>query len=236
VVPGQYVVIAVEDSGSGIDRKTQARIFDPFFTTKELGKGTGLGLATVYGIVKQSGGYIWVYSEIGRGTSFKIYLPRVEPSGQTPAPKESDKSSVHGSETILLAEDSDSLREMARDYLESIGYNIIEAASGKEALERARDFAGPIHLLLTDVVMAEMGGPELAEQLLALRPGVKVIFASGYTNDAIARNGVLDTAVVFIQKPYRPKALAQKIREVLTAPSTKVSNDTPSDLQTPISG
>ena len=236
VVPGQYVVIAVEDSGCGMDRKTQARIFDPFFTTKELGKGTGLGLATVYGIVKQSGGYIWVYSEIGRGTSFKIYLPRVEPSGQTPAPKESDKSSVHGSETILLAEDSDSLREMARDYLESIGYNIIEAASGKEALERARDFAGPIHLLLTDVVMAEMGGPELAEQLLALRPGVKVIFASGYTNDAIARNGVLDTAVVFIQKPYRPKALAQKIREVLTAPSTKVSNDTPSDLQTPISG
>ncbi|HLZ49546.1 MAG TPA: response regulator [Candidatus Acidoferrum sp.] len=234
VIPGQYVMIAVQDSGCGMDRKTQARIFDPFFTTKELGKGTGLGLATVYGIVKQSGGYIWVYSEVGRGTAFKVYLPRVEPSGQTLAPKESDKSSVHGSETILLAEDSDSLREMARDYLESIGYTVIEATSGKDALQRARDFEGPIHLLLTDVVMAEMCGSELAEQLLALRPGVKVIFTSGYTNDAIAHQGVLEPGVVFIQKPYRPKALAQKIREVLTEPSTNASNPTPSGLRTPI--
>jgi two-component system, cell cycle sensor histidine kinase and response regulator CckA len=234
VIPGQYVMIAVEDSGSGMDRKTQARIFDPFFTTKELGKGTGLGLATVYGIVKQSGGYIWVYSEVGRGTAFKVYLPRVEPAGQSLAPKESAASSVQGSETILLAEDSESLREMARDYLESIGYTVIEAASGKDALQRARDFEGPIHLLLTDVVMAEMGGPELAEQLLALRPGVKVVFTSGYTNDAIARQGVLEPGVVFIQKPYRPKALARRIREVLTEPSTKVSNPTPSGLQMPI--
>jgi PAS domain S-box-containing protein len=234
VIPGQYVMIAVEDSGCGMDRKTQARIFDPFFTTKELGKGTGLGLATVYGIVKQSGGYIWVYSEVGRGTAFKVYLPRVEPSGQSLAPKESDTSSVQGTETILLAEDSESLREMARDYLETIGYTVIEATSGKDALQRARDFEGPIHLLLTDVVMAEMGGPELAEQLLAFRPGVKVIFTSGYTNDAIAHQGVLEPGVMFIQKPYRPKALAQRIREVLTEPPTKVSNPTPSGVQTPI--
>jgi len=234
VIPGQYVMIAVEDSGCGMDRQTQARIFDPFFTTKELGKGTGLGLATVYGIVKQSGGYIWVYSEIGRGTTFKVYLSRVEQSEHSSDPKESDASSLQGSETILLAEDSESLREIARDYLESIGYTVIEATSGKDALQRACDFEGPIHLLLTDVVMPEMGGPELAEQLLVLRPGVKVIFASGYTDDSIARQGVLDPGVVFIQKPYRPKALARKIREVLSGPSTKASNHTPSDLETPI--
>ena len=228
VIPGQYVMIAVEDSGCGMDRKTQARIFDPFFTTKELGKGTGLGLATVYGIVKQSGGYIWVYSEVGRGTAFKIYLPRVEPSGQALAPKESDTSSVQGSETILLAEDSDSLREMVRDYLESIGYTVIEATSGKAALLQARDFQGPIHLLLTDVVMPEMGGPELVEQLLALRPGVRVVFTSGYTNDATARQGVLEPGVAFIQKPYRPKALARTIREVLDETSSSAGSDAPS--------
>lgn len=221
VIPGPYVMLSVEDTGCGMDRDTQSRIFDPFFTTKELGKGTGLGLATVYGIVKQSGGYIWVYSEPRKGTIFKVYLPRVEPLAPPVEQKEPDKTAPQASETILLAEDSESLREMAREYLESVGYTVLEANSGKEALQRAKDFAGTIHLLLTDVVMPEMSGPELARQMVSLRPRLKVIFTSGYTDDAIARQGVLDPAVAFIQKPYRPKALARKIREVLSKPAQK---------------
>lgn len=219
VVPGRYVMLAVEDTGSGMDRETQSRVFDPFFTTKELGKGTGLGLATVYGIVKQSGGYVWVYSEIDKGTVFKIYLPRVEEKVDALEKKDLDKTTPRGCETVLLAEDSASLREMAREYLESVGYTVLEAASGKEAFREAKEFAGHIDLLLTDVVMPEMSGPELARAVVALRPGLKVIFTSGYTDDAIEREGVLDPAVTFIQKPYRPKALACKIREVLDAGS-----------------
>ena len=215
VVPGRYVMIAVVDTGCGMDRATQSRIFDPFFTTKELGQGTGLGLATVYGIVKQSGGFIWVYSEVDKGTVFKVYLPRTEQAVDVTEQKVADEVLPHGCETILLAEDSDSLREMTHEYLKSLGYTILEAASGKDALQRASEFAGCIHLLLTDVVMPEMSGPELACNLATLRPGIKVIFTSGYTDDAIARQGVLDPGVAFIQKPYRPKALARKIREVL---------------------
>ena len=221
VIPGRYVMLAIEDTGCGIDRETQARIFDPFFTTKELGKGTGLGLATVYGIVKQSGGYIWVYSEVNKGTIFRVYLPRVDQSAQPVEQKEPEQVIPWGCETILLAEDAESLREMAREYLESIGYTILEAANGLEALQKAKEFDGTIHLLLTDVVMPEMSGPELASQMVSLRPGIKVIFTSGYTDDAIARQGVLDPSVAFIQKPYRPKALARKIGEVLGAPATK---------------
>jgi len=213
-LPGRYVMLAVTDTGCGMDRATQLRIFDPFFTTKELGKGTGLGLATVYGIVKQGGGYIWVYSEIEQGSVFKVYLPRVEQSAE-PAKPEDEEEVCNGSETILLAEDSDPLREMAREYLEGLGYTVLEAASGKDALQRAKDYEGTVHLLLTDVVMPEMSGPELAHQLTLHRPGIKVIFASGYTDDAIARQGILDSTVAFLQKPYRPKALARKIREVL---------------------
>jgi PAS domain S-box-containing protein len=218
VVPGRYVMLAVEDTGCGMDRKTQLKIFDPFFTTKGLGKGTGLGLATVYGIVKQSGGYIWVYSELSKGTVFRVYLPLIEQSAQPVDQKEPEAMVLRGCETILLAEDSESLREMAREYLESVGYTVLEAFSGKEALQRARDFEGTIHLLLTDVVMPEMSGPELADQMLLLRPEIRVIFTSGYTDDAIARQGLLDPAIPFIQKPYRPKALARKIREVLSSP------------------
>src|SRR6266851_5650944 len=214
VIPGRYVMLAVEDTGLGMDRDTQLRIFDPFFTTKELGKGTGLGLATVYGIVKQRGGYIWVYSEIGQGSVFKVYLPRVGQSAQSPK-REAEEEICNGSETILLAEDSDPLRAMAREYLESVGYTVLEAVSGKDALQRAKEFDGTIHVLLTDVVMPEMSGPELAEQLTLHRPGTKVVFTSGYTDDAIARQGILDSKVAFIQKPYRPRALAKKIREVL---------------------
>jgi PAS domain S-box-containing protein len=221
VIPGRYVMLAVEDTGCGMDRETQSRIFDPFFTTKELGKGTGLGLATVYGIVKQSGGYIWVYSELGKGTIFKMYLPRVEQSAQPLEQKEQDQIIPLGCETILLAEDSESLREMAREYLESVGYTVLEAASGAAALQKAKDFDGTIHLLLTDVVMPEMSGPELASKMVSLRPGIKVIFTSGYTDDAMGRQGVLDPAVAFIQKPYRPKALARKIRETLGEPDQK---------------
>jgi CheY-like chemotaxis protein len=178
-------------------------------------------LATVYGIVKQSGGYIWVYSEPNKGTIFKVYLPRVEQSAE-PTREEQEVTVLRGCETILLAEDSVSLRQMAREYLESIGYAVLEASSGAEALEHAKGFQGPIHLLLTDVVMPGMSGPELAGELASLRPGIKVIFTSGYTNDAIARQGVLDPAVAVIQKPYRPKALARKVREILGEPVKKV--------------
>ncbi|HEV2104037.1 MAG TPA: PAS domain S-box protein [Candidatus Acidoferrum sp.] len=215
VTAGSYVMLAVEDTGSGMDHATQARIFDPFFTTKELGKGTGLGLATVYGIVKQSGGYIWVYSELGHGTTFKVYLPRVESAAEPVKNEESGEGTFGGSETILLAEDSASLREMTRDYLESVGYKVLEAVTGRDALDRSKIFAGTIHLLLTDVVMPGMSGPELAQQIGRLRPEIKIIFTSGYTDDAIVRHGGLDPAIAFIQKPYRPKALARKIREVL---------------------
>ena len=215
VIPGSYVLLTVEDTGCGMDLKTQARIFDPFFTTKELGKGTGLGLATVYGIVKQSGGFIWVSSEINRGTVFKVYLPRTDEAVHPAEGKEAEMPVLQGSETILLAEDSESLREMARGYLESIGYNVLDANSGKSALQKAKDFEGRIDLLLTDIVMPEMGGPDVASEIVAMRPEVKIIFTSGYTRDAITGHGPLDPSVVFIQKPYRPKALARKIREVL---------------------
>jgi len=215
VNPGPYVMITVEDSGCGMNRETQARIFDPFFTTKELGKGTGLGLATVYGIVKQSEGYIWVYSEPSKGTIFKVYLRRADESAQPTKPDALDTTLLRGCETILLVEDSESLRDMVREYLKSMGYTVLEAASGQDALQQAKGFDATIHLLLTDVVMPEMGGPELAGQLGTLRPGIKVIFTSGYSEAAIARQDVLDSAVAFIQKPYRPKALARKIREVL---------------------
>jgi len=228
VIPGPYVLLAVEDAGCGMDRKTQSRIFDPFFTTKALGKGTGLGLATVYGIVKQSGGYIWVYSELGEGTVFKVYLPRVEQDAQETEPTDPVQLITQNCETILLAEDSASLREMAREYLSSVGYTILEAASGEEALQKAKDFDGTIHLLLTDVVMPGMSGPDLARQIVSLRPRMKLIFVSGYTGDAIARQGVLDPSVVFIQKPYRPKALARKIREVLGAPGARIGDPIPS--------
>jgi PAS domain S-box-containing protein len=234
VVPGRYVMLAVEDTGSGMDRETQSRIFDPFFTTKELGKGTGLGLATVYGIVKQSGGYIWAYSELGKGTIFKVYLPRIEQSAQMAGPNQTALVTTRGCETILLAEDSESLRELSREYLESVGYTVLEAASGAEALEKAKQLGGTIHLLVTDVVMPEMSGPDLVRQIAPLRPGLKVIFTSGYTADAIARRGMVDPPANFIQKPYRPKALARKIREVLDESSRKAGNDTPSGVQTSV--
>lgn len=222
VLPGKYVRLTVEDTGCGMDPQTQLRIFDPFFTTKELGKGTGLGLATVYGIVKQTGGYIWVYSELNHGTSFKIYLPRIEPSSRPADDKNAELPVVGGMETILFAEDSESLREMGAEYLQSIGYTVLSAASGSEALQRAKEFRGAIHLLLTDVVMPELNGPELAKRIASLRPGIKIMFTSGYASDTLASRGSLDPAVAFIQKPYRPKALARRIREVLDGSVAKL--------------
>jgi PAS domain S-box-containing protein len=227
IVPGPYVMIAVADTGCGMDRKTQSQIFDPFFSTKESGKGTGLGLATVYGIVKQSAGYIWVYSEVAQGTVFKVYLPRVEhalgPSGQT----EREGAAPQGSETILLAEDSEALLEIAQEYLRRLGYTVIEAVSGEQALQRANEFEGTIHLLVADVVMPGMSGRELADQIVSKRPGIKVLFTSGYADDAIARHGLLEPSVAFIQKPYHPKVLARKVREVLGQPVAKGDRSVP---------
>jgi two-component system cell cycle sensor histidine kinase/response regulator CckA len=215
VEPGRYVMLAVSDTGVGIDRAAQARLFEPFFTTKEFGKGTGLGLATVYGIVKQSGGYIWVYSEPGQGATFKVYLPRVEPAGEPVAAPQPPARALGGTETILLAEDEAAVRNLARRVLEKHGYKLLLAATGRDGVQVAEQHAGPIDLLVTDVVMPEMGGRELAQRLTALQPGLKVLFLSGYTDDAIVHHGVLDAGVAFLQKPFKPDDLVQKIRAVL---------------------
>ena len=215
VEPGRYVMLAVTDTGVGIDRAAQARLFEPFFTTKEFGKGTGLGLATVYGIVKQSGGYIWVYSEPGQGATFKVYLPRVEPAGEPVAAPQPPARALGGTETILLAEDEAAVRTLARRVLEKHGYKLLLAATGRDGVQVAEQHAAPIDLLVTDVVMPEMGGRELAQRLTARQPGLKVLFLSGYTDDAIVHHGVLDAGVAFLQKPFKPDDLVRKIRAVL---------------------
>jgi hypothetical protein len=216
-VPGRYAMLAVSDTGTGMDTQVKAHIFEPFFTTKETGKGTGLGLATVYGIVKQSNGYIWVYTEPGQGTSFKIYLPRVAAAAEPPAPKPMTPASLNGSETILLAEDEESVRNLTRRILAAHGYTVLTAADGQEALRLADQHAGPIHLLLTDVVMPNMGGRQLAERVVSARPATKVLYLSGYTDDAIIHHGVLEPGIAFLQKPFTPQGLARKLREVLDA-------------------
>ena len=215
VRPGSYAMLAVSDSGLGMSAEVKARIFEPFFTTKETGKGTGLGLATVYGVVKQSGGHVEVYSEPGKGTSFKVYLPRMgklEPklmidSGSFAIPS--------GRETILLAEDENGVRLLASMALKARGYSVLEARDGREALKIAESHKGPIHLLLTDVVMPNLGGRQLAEQMAKLRPEAKVLYMSGYTDDAVVRHGVLQSNVCYMQKPFTPNSLARKVREAL---------------------
>lgn len=222
VEPGLYVMLTVTDTGCGMDAETQARIFEPFFTTKGPGKGTGLGLATVYGVVKQSGGYIYVYSEVNRGTTFKIYLPQVTADLDAPSPETEKRRSARGTETILFVEDEQSVRELVRDYLVGAGYCMLEASDGVQALKVAAAHPGPIHMLITDVVMPHLSGPELATKLSAERTGLKVLFISGYTDDTVFRHGVLEGGVAFLQKPFNLKALSQKTREVLSGPPAVV--------------
>jgi two-component system cell cycle sensor histidine kinase/response regulator CckA len=211
---GAYVMVAISDDGLGMDAETQARIFEPFFTTKRQ-SGTGLGLSTVYGIVKQSGGFIWVYSEAERGTTFKIYLPRVRGEADNIAGPEKKELPLQGTETVLVVEDEPSVRTLTARILHRRGYTVLEASDSREALGKAREFAGEIHLVLTDVVLPEMSGKWLAGQIQDARPGAKVLFVSGYTNDAIVHHGVLDSNVAFLQKPFTADTLARKVREVL---------------------
>ena len=215
---GAYVLVAVSDTGHGMDRETQARIFEPFFTTKELGKGTGLGLSTVYGIVKQSGGYIWVYSEPGRGTTFKVYLPRMDqPAAGDERRPRAPTPAAGGSETLLLVEDEDAVRELVEELLRDAGYEVLTASRPADALRAAADHAGPLHLLITDVVMPQMAGPDLARQLRALRPGLKVLYLSGYSPGIVADRGVLEDGAMFLQKPFSAEALEAKVRDTLDA-------------------
>jgi two-component system cell cycle sensor histidine kinase/response regulator CckA len=215
VKPGRYSMMTVSDTGSGMDSETVSHIFEPFFTTKEAGKGTGLGLSTVYGIIKQSGGYIWVDSEPGQGTSFKVYLPMVEQTAEVLARRTQPSASYRGTETILLVEDEDGVRALVREVLQRHGYTVLETRSGGEALIACEQHKEDIQLLLTDVVLAQMSGRELAKRIVPLRPGMKVLFVSGYTEEAILQHGVLDLGTAFLQKPFTPNALARKVREVL---------------------
>jgi PAS domain S-box-containing protein len=217
--PGPYVMLAVRDTGCGMDAATQARIFEPFFTTKEKGKGTGLGLATVYGIIKQSGGGIWVSSEVGVGTTFTVYLPRVEEALDAVGPSLSPEADLRGSEIILLAEDEAGVRALARAVLRARGYQVLEAPSGEDAVRLSSAHEGAIHLLLTDMVMTGMSGCELAERLRAARPEMKALIMSGYMDQAIVRNGVLEGGAAFLPKPFTPLVLLQKVREVLDSPN-----------------
>ncbi len=214
-VPGPYVMLAVTDSGAGIDKETQARIFEPFFTTKGMGRGTGLGLSTVYGIVKQNKGHIWVYSEPGKGTTFKVYLPKAKADTRGVEKEQSKKRPLNGSETILVAEDDEALRNMTREMLEGYGYNVITARDGKEAIKISDSHDNPIHLLLTDVVMPGMSGRDLAEKLQSRFQEMKVLYMSGYTSNTITHHGTLEKDVAFIQKPFTQEGLAGKVREVL---------------------
>jgi two-component system cell cycle sensor histidine kinase/response regulator CckA len=217
--PGPYVMLAVSDTGVGMDATTQARIFEPFFTTKEKGKGTGLGLATVYGIVKQSGGWIWVYSEPAHGTSFKVYLPRVAQAAAPAAPSPMPPVSVRGSETVLLVEDEEMIRHLVQKVLKANGYTVLVAASGRDAERAAGEHEGPIHLLMTDVVLPGMNGREVAQRLTAARAGIRVLYLSGYTDEVIVHHGVLEPGVAFLQKPFTPAVLGRKVREVLDGPA-----------------
>jgi CheY-like chemotaxis protein len=214
--PGRFVAITVRDTGMGMDPETQARIFEPFFTTKEKGKGTGLGLSTAYGIVRQSGGYISVSGRVGEGSSFTIRLPRLTEEEKVPDVLEMEQATgPKGSETILLVEDEAGVRKLIEAILRHSGYKVLEAPGAEEAIALCENYRGPIHLLLTDVVMPGMSGREMAERLCQLRKDMQVVYMSGYTDDAIVRHGVLDAGVAFLPKPFTPESLGQMLREVL---------------------
>jgi two-component system, cell cycle sensor histidine kinase and response regulator CckA len=215
VKPGDFVMIAVSDTGIGMDSATRQRIFEPFFTTKERGKGTGLGLATVYGMVKQSGGDIWVYSEVGTGTTFKLYFPKVQEPPVDAHSGGADKTKASDGETILLVEDEKAVRDLTSRILQKLGYKVLPAASGEEAIRLGHANAGKIALLLTDVVMPNMSGRQVADALSQIQPGLKVLFLSGYTENTVVHHGVLDSAVDFLPKPFSREVLGQKIREIL---------------------
>ena len=217
VQPGLYVMLAVSDTGCGMDAETQARIFEPFFTTKGPDKGTGLGLATVDGIVKQSGGNIWVYSELGKGTTLKIYLPRVEKASVPPEPGSAPAELLRGSETVLLVEDDEMVRALAQAILERYGYHVLAARNVHDALRLAQEGSGQIHLLLTDTIMPVMNGPELAKRFLSYRPETKVLLMSGYTDKVISYTAALEPGTAFLPKPFTPQTLTHKVREVLNA-------------------
>ena len=218
IVPvGDYVLLTVTDSGQGIAAVHMAHIFEPFYTTKEAGKGTGLGLATVYGIVKQNGGFVWVYSEPGLGTTFKIYLPQVKSLNGDGRIAKLAEHAPRGCETVLLVEDEASVREASRQFLAQSGYNVLEATDGEDGLRASREHHGRIHLMVTDVVMPRLGGPRLAARLWEERPDMKVLFVSGYAEKTVLQHGKIDVATQFLQKPFSLKTLARKIREVLEA-------------------
>ena len=217
--PGPHVMLAVSDTGLGMDKVTQARIFEPFFTTKEVGKGTGLGLSTVFGIVQQSRGSIWVYSEPGNGTTFKIYFPRAGSTREDVESKPNVETRRRGSETILVVEDDASLRRLVSCLLHREGYEVIVAAAPGAALDVAEEYSGKIDLLLTDVVMPEMNGRQLVDRFRLIRPETRVLYMSGYTDDVVVNHGVLDRDVAFLQKPITPTSLSRALREVLDTPS-----------------
>ncbi len=212
---GSYVMLAVTDNGTGMDEKTRSRVFDPFFTTKEKVGGTGMGLSTVYGIVNQNNGYVWVYSEPGKGTSFKVYFPKVAEDVTAGNERAKVSDEISGSETVLIVEDNDALRKLAKNALRKYGYEILEAENGEKALNVSETHEGPVHLLLTDVVMPRMSGTDLSEKLQSIRPETRVIYMSGYTADAIVRNGILRQDINFIEKPFSLESLGKKVRQVL---------------------
>jgi CheY-like chemotaxis protein len=215
-IPGDQVMLSVSDTGTGMTDEVKARLFEAFFTTKPKGKGTGLGLATCQTIVEQSGGHIGVYSEVGKGTTFKIYLPRVEQPLNVAATPIQTGPLPRGTETLLVVEDEPSVRHLARGVLEAQGYEVLSASNGQDALHVAREHKGsPIRLVITDVIMPLMGGKVMAEWLITTYPDLKILFTSGYTDDAIAQHGVLEPGVAFLPKPYTPGILARKVRELL---------------------